>query len=62
MIKPGKTLGYLGDANVKSWVLAVTQLLQYDVKTVVPGHHQVGGKKLIVKTIENAKSMVSIKK
>lgn len=53
MIKP-EALGYLGDANVKTWPASANKLKQFDVKTVVPGHGHWGGPELIAKTVEVA--------
>lgn len=53
MIKP-EDLGYLGDADVKSWPKSARNLKKFDVKTVVPGHGPWGGPELIEKTIKVA--------
>lgn len=53
MIKP-KSLGNLGDANVKAWPESARKLLKFDVEMVVPGHDPWGGPELIKKTIEVA--------
>lgn len=48
------TKGYLGDANVKEWSHTVQKMVQaYPSSiTVVPGHGQVGNKKLLDYTIQ----------
>ncbi|WP_099769293.1 subclass B1 metallo-beta-lactamase [Chryseobacterium sp. 52] len=48
------TKGYLGDANVQAWSGTVEKVkAQYpDVKTVIPGHGDVGGKELLDYTIK----------
>lgn len=53
MIKP-ESLGYLGDANVKSWPQSARNLNKFDAKIVVPGHGEWGGADLIEKTIKVA--------
>lgn len=38
MTKPGKDLGYLGDADLKSWRQAMEKVKALPAKLVVPGH------------------------
>jgi len=47
------TKGFLGDANVKDWSATVRKVKQAfpSVKLVIPGHGEVGGKKLLDYTI-----------
>ena len=53
MIKPGKTLGYMGDANVSSWGEAMARLEKLDFELMVAGHAKWGGRDLLTKTQEN---------
>ncbi|MBB6372522.1 subclass B1 metallo-beta-lactamase [Chryseobacterium shigense] len=48
------TKGYLGDANIQAWSNTVEKVkVQYpDVKLVVPGHGEIGGKELLDYTIK----------
>jgi glyoxylase-like metal-dependent hydrolase (beta-lactamase superfamily II) len=55
MIKP-KQLGYLGDADVKSWADSARKLTRFDAKIVVPGHGPWGGPELVDQTIVTAKA------
>ena len=53
MIKP-RQLGYLGDADVKSWADSARKLTRLDAKIVLPGHGQWGGPELVNQTIATA--------
>lgn len=53
MIKP-EELGYLGDADVKSWPSSARNLKRFDIKTVVRGHGSWDSSEMIDKTIEVA--------
>lgn len=53
MIKPGKTLGYMGNANVPSWGEAMAQLQKLDFELIIAGHTQWGGRDLLTKTQQN---------
>lgn len=55
MIKP-RNLGYLGDADVKSWAASARNLKRFDAQVVVPGHGPWGGPELVDQTIETAKA------
>lgn len=55
MIKP-KQLGYLGDADVKSWADSAEKLKRFEAKIVVPGHGPWGGPELIDQTIATAQA------
>lgn len=56
LIKPGQTLGYLGDADVEAYASSAENLKQFDVKFVIPGHGKdVGGVEFIDNTIRLAK-------
>jgi metallo-beta-lactamase class B len=52
------TKGYLGDANVGEWSNTVEKVKQQypNVKIVVPGHGEIGGKELLDYTIQLFKS------
>jgi glyoxylase-like metal-dependent hydrolase (beta-lactamase superfamily II) len=54
MIRGGDSLGYLGDADVKSWASSVRKIKALDVNIIIPGHGLTGGPELIKKTIELA--------
>lgn len=45
--------GYLGDANVQAWAATVEKVKKAypNVKTVIPGHGEIGGKELLDYTI-----------
>lgn len=45
--------GYLGDANVQAWAATVKKVKKAypNVKTVIPGHGEIGGKELLDYTI-----------
>ena len=53
------TKGYLGDANIVEWSSTVEKIKQQyaNVKIVVPGHGQVGGKDLLDYTINLFKTL-----
>lgn len=48
------TKGYLGDANIREWSYTVEKIKQEyaNVKIVVPGHGEIGGKELLDYTIK----------
>jgi metallo-beta-lactamase class B len=52
------TKGYLGDANVGEWSTTVEKVKQQypNVKIVIPGHGEIGGKELLDYTIKLFKS------
>ena len=52
------TKGYLGDANVREWSTTVEKAKQQypNVKIVIPGHGEIGGKELLDYTIKLFKS------
>ena len=52
------TKGYLGDANVREWSTTVEKVKQQypNVKIVIPGHGEIGGKELLDYTIKLFKS------
>ena len=54
MIKPGKSLGYMGDADAESWVNAARDLQRFPADFVIPGHAKWGGMELVKRTEENA--------
>jgi metallo-beta-lactamase class B len=49
LTKPGKDLGYLGDADLKSWRQAMDKVKALPVKIVVPGH----GEDFTPKSLDN---------
>ena len=38
VVKGGDTLGYLGDADLESWPGVIRELMELDLKMVIPGH------------------------
>lgn len=62
MIRPENSLGYLKDANVKSWANSVKKVQGLGAETVIPGHGAVGGPELIEQTIRLATDAVKSKK
>lgn len=54
MIKPGKSLGYLGAANLSTWPHAMRALKRYHGYTVIAGHVKPGGYAYIERTLANA--------
>ncbi|WP_176736680.1 metallo-beta-lactamase [Oligoflexus tunisiensis] len=59
MIRPVNTLGYVGDADVKSWADSVSRLKALAPRVVIAGHETVGGQELIDNTVETARQAVS---
>ena len=55
MVRPVKTLGYVGDADVKSWADSVSHLRALAPQVVIAGHEAVGGVELIDNTVETAR-------
>ena len=37
-VKAGRTLGYLGDADLESWPAAIARLKELPTRWVIPGH------------------------
>lgn len=52
MIKSGRSIGNILDADLEHWEEAVRSLQPLDAGVVVPGHGAVGGPELLLNTIE----------
>nr|AIA11412.1 SPM_beta_lactamase [uncultured bacterium] len=54
MIRPTDTLGYTGDASIKTWAASATRLKPLAPKVVIAGHEVIGGPELIENTARTA--------